>query len=211
MRIPSGKKLRINKNGSPVVPGVPMILEEDITLSLSSEFSPLFGGGDNKILRILETSGRISKGAFGVGFSTKFKQFGLQVWRSTDPLSFQATVGFYVNKERADAFNQVYKPIMTLAQIPLPDALASGILVPPGPTEVDLIDKSQNDIYSLEIGSMLRIDQIIIKKAEPTLSTETDNFGYPIWGKIALDIQSVFTATKNLVDPGRFAGFDGSV
>lgn len=205
MVIPRGKVLRINADGFPVISeDIPMILEEDVTLSLSSEFSPVFGGSDSKIARVLETAGRISKGLTGIGFSTKFKQFGIQVWRGSDPLSFSATIGFYVDKTNVHAFKQVYEPIMTLAQIPLPGVYNSGMLIPPGPTEVDLVgSKTQNTTYSLEIGGMLRIPQIIIKKAEPTFSIETDDANFPIWGKIQLDIQSVTTATKELITPPR--------
>ena len=46
-----------------------------------------------------------------------------------------------------------------------------------------------------------------MKRAEPTWSLETDSNGYPIWGKIALDINSLSTATTDMLDNRNFNMF----
>lgn len=208
MVIPAGKKIKINrtsyqddqyKSKGSVVGDVPMILEEDITFSLSSEFSPVWGGKTEGIGSI---ASNLAKGIFGSTVSTQFKQMGIQIWRSTDPLSFGPTVGFYADKNNFNPRIQVYEPIMELCKIPLPSEGSGGTLVPPGPTLIDFLgDVSKNpDMFSLSIGKILYLPQIIIKKAEPTFSTETDAEGYPIWGKVQLDIQTINIATRQMLE-----------
>lgn len=214
MIIPAGKKVKIRRlsydesegeykssKGPVIDTNIPMVLEEPVTLSLSSEFSPIWGGSDNKWRDVL--SGALA----GAGFESigglvggKHKVFGMQTWKGTDPLSMGITVSFYADKTNFNPYEQVYRPIMILAQIPLPGELDSGFMTPPGPSVLDVFEKSKNpDLYSLQIGSILYLPRIIIKKAEPTFSTETDTDGYPIWGKVALDVQSLQIATKNLL------------
>lgn len=211
MIIPAGKKIRINRTAyqdgdyiskGPVV-DQPMILEEDITLSLSSEFSPVWGGsiGPEGLLGDVITSA-VGAAFGGKSYTGKFKQMGIQMWRSTDPLSFGPTIAFYADKTDFNPREQVYEPIMTLCKIPLPGEGPGGILSAPGPTLINFLgDIGDNpDRFSLQIGRILYIPQIIIKKAEPTFSTETDQNGYPIWGKVQLDIQSINVATKEMLD-----------
>ena len=82
IKIPLGKILRLNMRGVSVTGDIPIVLEEDITLSLSSNFSPLMGGGAaNKLITIL---GSASKDIFGYGFSGIFKEMGFQMWTGTD-------------------------------------------------------------------------------------------------------------------------------
>jgi len=52
---------------------------------------------------------------------------------------------------------------------------------------------------SLKIGNIIDIDYVVVKKAEPTWSSEVDENGYPIWATISMDIQSLFTATKEML------------
>ncbi|MFW6225382.1 MAG: hypothetical protein ACOC3V_00320 [bacterium] len=199
--IPKGKKLVINLNGSPLV-NVPLVLEEPITINLSSSFEPVFGGGDTKIFDLI---GSLSRDVLGntAGFSGQFKQLSIQTWKGTDPVSLPSiTIGLYVDKTNVDAYNQVYLPTKKLRELPLPDERRSGNLIPPGPSLLEALGKKNSNwpTYSLRIGKILYLPQIIIKKAEPTYSNETDAEGYPIWAKVALDIQSISTATKKLMD-----------
>jgi hypothetical protein len=203
VRVPKGKKLRIAENSVPITGAVPMVLEEDITLSLSSSFSPLLEGANSKLFTLL---GSVARDVMGRGFSTQYKELGFQIWESTDPISFTCTVGFYIDKINVDGKSQVYDPMIALMKLPLPsEGGVAGSLIPPGPGILTLIGagkgkKSQGKVLSCEIGNILRIDRIIVKKAEPTWSTDTDDNDYPIWGKCALDIQSLTTATAQMLD-----------
>ena len=218
--VPKGKILTILKGGkTPIPKGANCILEEDITLSLSSTFAPLLSGGMPNIAKLL--AGVIG-GVFDKDIPVGFKQFGYQIWQNTDPLSFSASIGFYMD---TNAKIDVYDPMMELIALPLPTEIGNkGGLKAPGPTVFSLItqkglqstsadkektldigetknkwDVSKGDRLSLQIGKLIYLHNIIVKKAEPTVSIETDELGYPMWGKIMLDISTVEIATTNMI------------
>lgn len=206
MVIPRGKKLSLIRDNRSVTGGVPMILDEDITLSLSTSFKPLFGNVSNPIIDAL---GGLSADVIGLGFSSQFKEFGIQVWEKTDPLSVNVTITFNLGiKDWWDARREVYSPAIALASLPLPkEGLDAGDtltnLQPPGPPSSSLLE---NEKYggkykpiSMQIGRILYVPQVIVKKAEPTFSAETDENGNPIWAKVNLDIQSISTATVEML------------
>ena len=214
--IPAGKELRLFKQGSPLVSTVKIYIAEELTISLSSTFGPLMGGGStNKLFSIL---GTIMRDVTGFGFSGQFKQMGFQIWEGTDPLSMSCTVRFDMGSANLyNAYQEVYLPTMILAKLPLPDDgnLKNGVgLIAPGPSILSAFGSTQSyaasNIISLEVGNILRIPQVIIRKAEPTFSDMTDENGYPIWSKIQLDIVSVFTATTSMLDINQ-SQFDASV
>ena len=212
MTIPKGKTLRIRQNNKNITGDIPLVLEEDITLSLSSNFSPLFGGGDTKILNVIGSLAReFSQGK--IAFSGQFKQLGFQVWGGTDPIAFTATLGFYMGSTDANnARIEVYAPMIKLAGLPLPEEGVAGNLIGPGPAITSALggllgkitENTEQRIISLEIGKILRIGSIVVKRAEPTFSNEVDEFGYPISGKIQLDINSLFTATVEMLTKRNF-------
>lgn len=206
--IPRGKKLSLMRGGTSVTGGIPMILEEDITLSLSSSFGKLVDVNNNPWVTALGMeAGRL----MGTGFSGQVKQFGFQVWESTDPLSFQPTVTFHMGiNNQWDAYREVYEPAMRLAGLPLPaeGASAGSItnLQPPGPPASSLFQELDDQGYggryqpiSMQIARILYVNMVIVKKAEPTFSSEVDESGNPMWAKVSLDIQSVNTATVEMI------------
>jgi len=240
MKIPSGKKLRILSRGTEIT-SIPMILDDDVQLSLSSSFSPLLGGSGSKFLNLLSgiaQSMDINDGIKRVVKTGQIKEFGFQIWERTDPISFTATISFFMGITDANnAKTEVYDPIMTLASLPLPTVDSDGFLIAPGPSLVDaikgtseseepsLVGNALNWIQSgldklglgnefglgqnvtikrlsMEIGNYLRINPIIVKRAEPVFSLETDKEGWPIYGKVTLDIQSLFTATVETLTEG---------
>ena len=210
--IPQGKILRLRKNKESVTGDIPIILEEDITISLNSQFSALLDSGVvNKLGTLL---GGLSRDLLNFGGSGQFKQMGFQIWEKTDPVMISGiNIGFYMGSTYAnDAYVEVYKPAIALMKLPLPDdsniSGSSGVrgigLVPPGPSILEALGGENvrtGKNVSLEIGKVLRLPKVIVKKAEPTFSTETDENGYPIWCKIVLDIISLFTATTQTIDP----------
>ncbi len=197
IKVPIGKELIINVNNRPVTEKK-MIIEEDIAFSLSSSFEPFLGGGNTKLVDFI---GSISRELTGKGFSGQFKQMGLHVWSGTQPLSLKITVGFYIDKERPDAYTQVYLPTIALAKLPLPD---DGVtLIGPGPSPIAALTgnkKANSRIFSVQVGNILYLKNAIIKSAEPIFSNETDENNYPIWSKVSLDIISAMTATTSLLD-----------
>lgn len=204
INVPKGKKLIIMKDNELVVPfDIPVVIDDDITISLSSSFSPLFGGGDTKALNFIgaalgvATEGRIE-------LSGQFKQLGYQQWSGTDPLAFTTTISFYMGATSLNnAEEEVYVPVMALAGLALPNERAGGVLVSPGPPPTAAIEqlpgKYKTRVVSIQIGQLLYLSSVIVKRAEPMFSKETDENGFPIWGKITLDINSLFSASVQML------------
>jgi len=224
IKIPEGKKVTINKNGEPLLPNTPLILDDDVTISLSSSFSPflgaLFSSPSTKTAKIISSLGAIIARKFGEerGVSTQLKQFGIQTWDSTDPISLNLTFSFFRGlRGLYDAKKEVYDPIMTLCELPLPSlGVLDSVLTAPGPTGAEAVEEVASllseeakaalsdltNYYSIRIGNIISISGIVILKAEPTFTSECDERGYPIWGQINLDINSIETATVDLLREG---------
>lgn len=211
--VPKGKRIIIRNQDNEDVTGVPMILDEPITMSLSSQFEPLLNSTNTKTLNIL--GGLLSDVSQGrIQGSGQFKQFGFQVWTNTDPLMTNVTVTFRVDKTDVDAEAQVYRPALALMKLPLPieggagNSMAGSNLIGPGPSVIATVkgateagvNTTTQGAYSVRMGRVLYIPNAIIKKAEPTFSIETDERGFPIWAKINMDIQSSFVATQQLLE-----------
>ena len=202
MIIPKGKKVTFHLNGGllPGTEGVDLLLDEDLTLNLSSQFGELVGGGTSKAFSVV---GSVSRDVFNLGFSGQVKQLGFQVWQKTEPLSVSLTIAFNMI---TNAYNDVFLPVKTLIKLPLPDDGSVGDngigLIPPGPSILEAFGDNSNQRgkkLSCRIGSV-RLPGIIVTQAQPTFSKETDQSGFPIYAKVVLDIRTIFTATTNLID-----------
>jgi len=122
VQIPKGKIIELKSGGAPL-PGLEntvIRLEEDIALTISSNFNSIVGGGSSKALTLL---GGLLRDTAGFGFSGQFKQLGFQMWTGTNPISFSPTVSFHMLN---NAYEDVVKPTHALMKLPLPiDASSS--------------------------------------------------------------------------------------
>lgn len=216
-RVPKGKEIFINIGGTNLftyynqvypndlqpAPGVKLIISEDINIKVSSDFQPLFGGGGNTGIDLLGAVTRdLTQGR--TGFSSQLKQFGFQVWKNSQPISTSLTFKFYMGM--AGAYNgktEVVDPIKCLMALSLPTVTTAGILVPPGPSILNLLTDAtdttvgQQQIISMNIGKIISLDQVVVKAGDPQFSQDVDSDGYPIWGQIAIDIISQFNGSVN--------------
>lgn len=195
--IPEGRKIKLNLNGRRYI-DVDMILAENLTITLSSKFQPLVSGDAQPIVSAL---GGLFRDLSGFGFSGQYKELGFQQWTGTDPLSLSPTIGFLMKK---NGKTDVYDPTMKLMELTLPDDRGGiGGLIPPGPSLLTVLspENKKGKVISLQIGKVLRLSNVLIEKAEPTFSLETDENGYPISSKVRLDIKTVYTATIQLINP----------
>jgi hypothetical protein len=206
MIIPKGKKVTFHLNGA-LLPGTEnaeILLEEDVTLSLNSQFGDLVSAGAPAALSVL---GGVSRDVLGFGFSGQYKQLGFQVWQKTEPLSVSITVAFNM---KTNAYKDVVAPTRALIKLPLPDDAgmsSDGVgLIPPGPSILQALgseDTENNYASGKKIAcrmGFIRLPSVIITRAEPTFSKETDQFGYPVYAKIRMEIRTIFTATTGLID-----------
>lgn len=195
--IPSGKKVIIKEGKRKLAEGVNLLLEEDITLSLQSDFAPLIESGGNTMVTAL---GQLSRDLTGFGFSNQFKQMGFQIWKNTSPVAMSLTVGLYMNR---NAYTDVVQPAKELMRLPLPDVGADGSsLVPPGPSILEALTEKNatGKSINVRIGNIVHLKKVIVTKVEPTMSNEVDEYGHPIWMKLAIDINTIFTATTVMID-----------
>jgi len=203
---PMGSSVKIYRNKE-VITDVELLLEEDLVLNLSSTFAPLVSGEANKNFTAM--SGFAQSKGFNVNFTGQFKQFGFQQWTSTAPLGFSFTIGLYM---RTNAATDVMIPAYELMKLPLPTDLGNSNikkgkigLKAPGPSIGGALIDSDNMFIS--VGPIL-INPIIVKKVEPTFGLYTDEMGNYTSCVLRIDVESVFTATTNMIDDFQISGMD---
>lgn len=205
MKIPAGKKIKIRENGIDIfeaagLTGIEMFLESEITINLSSSFEELLSFGLQKGL--MAATG-VLHSFTGYTISSQFKEMGYRMWTKTEPIKFSATVSFHMTYSGEE---EVLKPMQVLMKLPLPSQAEKGEgfgLIPPGPSILTAMGAGNSakfeKSYSLRCGPYY-FKSIVVEKAEPTFSTETDDRGFPIWGQIQLDVCSLYTATTQDID-----------
>jgi len=197
--IPAGKKIRILKNGQPILSEkINLTLDSEIQVSLSSSFTPLFGDQANSSLNAI---GSVSKDLLGWGGSASFKESGFLIWSGTDPINFNFTTTLHMTYSGRE---EVFEPAKSLMKIPLPASqeTSEGFgLIAPGPSLLSLFKNTQakTDLYSIRIG-MFYIDKVIITKVEPTFSPECDSEGYPTYISLSIDCSSLYIATQQMIE-----------
>lgn len=216
MKIPAGKKVVIRDKGINIFEkeglskDIEMILDSEITIDLSSTFDELLSFNINKSLMVATS---LVSSFTGYTFSSQFKEMGYRMWTKTEPIKFSCSVTFNMTYSGE---KEVLEPMKVLMKLPLPTSMnktGKGFgLKPPGPSILTALDKQDEadfeHSYSLRCGPYY-FKSIVIEKAQPTFSAETDDNGFPIWGTIQLDVSSLYTATTNDIDGfGKDMGVD---
>lgn len=191
--IPKGKK--VNFRGIPSLNNIDFILEEDLTIRLTSNFESLIQGGVGKVPTALIQS--VNKMFKGVDIPVAFKQTGYQQWTGTEPLTLSCTIGVYM---KTNAFNDVVKPSQTLMQMVVPSLTKDkNGLIPPGVSFYEVIFEGKKGVgFTIDVGP-LTVSQCVLHGIEPTFSQEIDEDGYPIWSKLRIDVKTLFTANTGMI------------
>jgi hypothetical protein len=217
LRVPPGARVEIfNRAGDPVAAGA---LLEDWTISVNSQYKQVIEDRTPDLLTYTGAAvASLTNGRFG--FSGEFKQFGFAHWTGTDVANFNFSLEFYMTYS---GLEEVAKPIARIKRLVVPaESLRfPGNLLPVGPSIVDALSESSSDVlpknnapapdeidvpvsndYSsddsyvnIRVGAML-FKRLIIKQAESTVSKNVDTDGYPIYGRIAVQAQTMFIPTK---------------
>jgi hypothetical protein len=219
--IPEGSQVVITNHDNPSKFVASGALLEDYTISLSSEFGQLIDSGANDAFTVL---GGALKSLSGnrFGFSSQFKQMGFQIWKGSNPIQLQFSLEFHYTY---NAYEEIIIPVKRLCRIPLPSEGEAGNLVPPGPSVLEAISgtKTSNtppssdtptqqgpeideeatistaDNYvNISVGGMVFMG-CILKSAEPTFSKYVDETGYPIYARVAIVADTMYTATKESI------------
>lgn len=181
--------------------GVQLRIQEDIGLSLNSEFSEVFSRGVSNFEKVASDA---FAAATGLRVTSQFKEFGFQTWRKTSPLAFSLTVTL---RMKTDAYTDVIKPTRALLSFAIPDdtgvdSEGAGMVLP-GPNILSLFGLTEGSgagsaIIKCKIGWM-NFSSVIVKKAEPLYSKNVDSNGFSIWSQVKLDIETVYTATRQML------------
>jgi hypothetical protein len=203
--IPKGKEVVFQQGGGPIsgTENSRAILNEDLTLSLSSSFSSLTESSAPSAFKALAGVLRDTGANKVAGFiGGEFKQLGFQVWTGTAPLSTTLSLKFSMDK---DAKKDVMEPILAITKLVLPSTGDAGALIGPGPSILSTFEEGK--IGSFAKGKNLhcyignfKISNIIVTRADPTFSKHTDQYGYPIWATLELSFTTVFSATVEMLD-----------
>ncbi len=199
--IPKGKKVKFKRNNTEI-PGVPMILEDEVTVSMSSSFSEITKGNSSTVFSLIagaiRDAGYENISAWAGG---QFKQLGFQTWTGTAPLSTTLTVNLTMNN---DAKKDVVDPTLKLSKLCLPEEGTGGALIPPGPSISSALQSNEDEasrgkIIHCYIGNYV-LRNVLVKRAQPTFSKFVDNNGYPISSRVELEITTLFSATTQMVE-----------
>jgi hypothetical protein len=218
--VPAGSQVVITNHEGTFIAGGALL--EDYTISLNSEFGQLIDSGSNDAFTVLGGAMKSLSGS-RFGFSRSFKQMGFQIWKGTQPIQLQFSLEFHYTY---NAHTEVVVPIRRLCRLPLPGDGLAGNLIPPGPSVLEAIagtrasnvppnsstpasqdpdidsagTKSTADTYvNVRVGNMLFMG-CIVTNAEPTFSKYSDENGSPIYGRVALTITTMYSATKESLD-----------
>lgn len=197
------------------------MLSEDIQLTLSSQFTKLVDASAPKFFKVLAG---MTASLFGFSLSGEYKQLGLQIWDSTEPLGLTFSIDLV---KRMDAEQEVFLPMIELIQLPLPEdkGMPQG-LVPPGPNILSAFSGSTSGqdskttmakaanagMVNIQIGSIY-LSGCIVKSAVPIVSKYSSRAKssisaassaqavneFPIYAKIQVEVESSFTATRNMI------------
>lgn len=177
---------------------ISLLEEESLTLNLSSSFEFLAENKSNKALSALalELQKRVAGTRLeNFTLSGQFNKLAFKVWTSTDAIKFNLTVGFY---QSYNAEIEVMQPIKTLASLHLPSGTGvGGQLRVPGVAPTDALLGNYAGAVAVRWGPLL-LYPLIIERAEPTYSNETDTSGGAMWGRLSMDFTGLQTATKEL-------------
>jgi len=213
--IPKGQTVVISVNGTTMPEE--FYISEDVTLNVSSTFDNLISGGGGNVFASALSSA-FSAGS-SLGLSGQFAQQSFQVWKSTNPM--ELSFNLEVNMKTSGKID-VFDPIIKVMKLCVPSKGDIG-LIPPGPSVItalkDLADELKSDDsssaiqdftesdqfsagteISISVGSYLNLSKVIVTKAVPIFSHSLDSEGYPIWGKLQVDIRTANVVTTDMLD-----------
>ena len=215
LETPSHKLVQIKYGNDESVINKDLIFDEDLSFKLSSSFGSLWNAHGNNLMTMLSSA---TKGKFASG---QFVMQGMQIWQSTDPLSFSLSLKLVtVNNAKED----VFIPALTLAQLCLPmkskdsngttnSMLAT--LIPPGPNILKILTEgyfkdikdflaeklgtNSKGTYNVNVCGYLEFISVIITSCNPTFSKYVDESGYPISADIELEFTTCQIATTDML------------
>lgn len=207
MRIPKGNIIELRQANKLIPEKTPLINTEEISLKISSRFDSLIKSESNDLMSLISNLNTPFKN-LGSGVSSVS---GYQVWKSTEPISFSAEIAFYM---KTSGLKDVVKPIQELTSLVVPIKTKEALtLIAPGPTIRDALASQGIDTsgsawgalrskgnLTLRIGRFIYLKSVILTSAEPTFSLSVDSEGYPITGKVRLEVSTIDIANTGMIN-----------
>ena len=226
--IPSYKLVKITDgDGKSVTNDKPLILEDELSIKVSSKYGELWEASPNNFMNLLSNSFGLPSGQFALQ--------GVQIWQSTDPIDMSFSVNIEMD---TDSYKDVIEPIVSLMGICLPTKGSNGsesqmgktalsnlklkTLIPPGPNIQAIwgavsngqmndvvskalahFNKASKGVYNIQIG-YANLNSVIIKNVEPSFSSEmsysvAERAYYPTRASVSLDISTMEIATTDMI------------
>lgn len=190
---------------------VPLI--DDILLEINSQFSS-FGELIPQLKSLLELGATVQSSLSGGVSSTildLFNKLDVPTWKKTDPIRFQVSLAFYTQEN--GAYEDVYKPITDLASYTMLMRKGKSFITP-GLNVKNISKASQNGkdkentfkraegtrLLTVYVPGVVYIANAFIRSARPTFSKYKTTKGFPLWGKVDLQIESLFPANDLVWD-----------
>lgn len=223
--IPPYKLVKIYMANETLVTDKPLILNDELSISVSSKFGELWQSSPNNFMNLLSSSFGLPNGQFTLQ--------GVQIWQSTDPININITLSVYMDD---DPYTDVIVPTKSLMSLVLPEKskmvignkesknnLKLSTLIPPGPNLQSIVNFMKNDsklasvaseflenfsmgsrgVYKVIIG-YATFNDVIITKCEPTFSNEmafSNSKGklYPTSASLSVEISTMEIATTDMI------------
>lgn len=173
-------------------------LPERYHIEMSSSWSSPFAKSDyssiartalgDKAGSLVQTLSDIS------GISTKTKQASIQVWESSSPIGFSFDI---ILRAKNNTRTEIRDQHMKLLKLVAPSESHDGLMLrQPGPSALDAISKhfgQKSRNISLEIGTYLLLESVVVKSVSTDMSSMCDKDGIPIELTVNVAVESVFS------------------
>jgi hypothetical protein len=204
------KGIKYNYSFTKNVISVPLL--DDILLEVQSQFSS-FGELIPQVKSILEIAATAQSSLtaqVGGNVLNLLNKFDIPTWKKTDPLRFQTTLTFYAGKN--GAYEDVFLPITDLTNYVMLIKTGNSYRTP-GINLKNVTKVGQNGnkgrgvvgstgarLMSVFIPGMVYIPQAFLRAARPTFSKYLTTSGYPVWGKLDVQFESLVPASDLIWD-----------
>lgn len=211
------EKYKVEGKASPT-----LMLEGEISINIASEYAPLIPANQNTFLNLISGSFAVGVGERRIG-SGQFVQQGIQVWKTTQPISFSLNA---ILMAQGSGRNEVMAPVKRLIALTLPDQreTKNGTgwgLVPPGPNISTIIGGELTDqlneltgdylhltnakgVLQVSIGDYLHFKSVVMTKCVPTFANgmvlEDSGDLYPVQCNLNMDFVTTEIATSNMIN-----------
>jgi hypothetical protein len=163
-------------------------LPERYNISLSSQWDAPFANkslGDNLGGGILGTVADAAAGTVGIGTRNKYQL--AQVWQSSSPLAFNVD---FVFNAKTNTQNDIRKKHIAMLKLVAPSDIGGGVLKAPGPSLLQ--SKATGRNITLQLGTYIKMENVIIKDVSSDIQTLCGQDGIPHAMTINVAIESFF-------------------